>query len=150
MENNSNPKFIHLSSLMVQQVYPTIIEYLKMFNMEEVRFDGEFNDWKTFAITIDGKIQFFSTSESDEEKKDLYELEFSGKELCPLFCRNPDDDVEIYESAFKKYLNYCEVVFDKLEEFEATINKTNDLIKRIESKGVFLNREIIFEKWQKK
>jgi hypothetical protein len=146
---HSNKDIKHLSSLMANYVYPRLLFYMQKLGMEEVRFDGDFNDWKTFSITLTGKIQFFIEDEAGL-KKDIYELDFLGEKDCPLFFRDTvEDKIKTYETPLSKYMAYCYVVLEKLEELQSFLNELENIINRIESFGIFFERKVIFEKINK-
>ena len=138
-----NEQFAYLSELMSQNIYPRLIEALKKLGMEEVRFE-EINGWRTLCITLTGKIQFFSIE--DKLKKNIYELDFSGKKECPLFSKNSNKNTTEYESPFPKYKIYCETIINKLEELERNFVDASELISRIENMGVSLQRKVMIEK----
>ncbi len=116
--------------------------------------DGNFNGWKTFCITLDGKIQFFQLKDlkdeekNKEEKINIYELKFLGEKECPLFSRDKSG-CNIYETPLSKYIAYCEVVFDKLNELESIIYRMKNLTKKLELLGMPFERNVIFEKTNK-
>lgn len=140
----SNKDFEYLATLMSERVYPKLLMYMQKFGMEEIRFDGEFNNWKTFAITLSGKIQFFMIDKTDDRKTNIYELNFAGEKKCPLFYS--EKNIKTYETLIVKYNNYCNVVLEKLEELESFYNVIQNTIKKIESLSIELNRVVIFEK----
>ena len=148
----SNQQFLCLAELMAQQIYPRLIDALKKLGMEEVRFK-KINDWKEFCFTIDGKIQFFKTLETDNTQKDLtriYELDFSGKKICPLFFEDVNTSIKEFESPFPDYKVFCETVIQKLEYLEQNFIDANSIILKIENLGgVSLDRKVLFEKINK-
>lgn len=140
----ANERLIYLSELMIDVVYVRLIDAMKKLGMEEVRF-SEINAWKQFCITLDGKLQFFSLS-SDGSKTDIYELIFYDKKKCPLFDRDSNKSVKIFESPLFNYINYCEAVINKIEELEIYLTTAEHLISKIQNIGISIERNVYIEK----
>ena len=139
-----NERLIYLSELMIDVVYVRLLDVMTKLGMEEVRF-SEINTWKQFCITLDGKLQFFSLT-SDGSKTDIYELIFSDKKKCPLFDKDANKSVKIFESPLFNYVNYCEAVINKIEELEIHLTTAESLILKIQNIGVSIERNVYIEK----
>ena len=143
---SKNKQCTELATLMVNNVYPKLVNLMHKLCMSEVRF-SKIEGFRNYCLTIDYKLQFFSTTDGDKKKTDqMYVLDCSGKNLCPLFDRTEHDSVEAHESATDRYLRFCKNVISAIEPLEKKLSSIDEVLEMARNVNVPLNRNVIFEK----
>lgn len=143
----SNPKFISLATLMVTEVYPTLIQLMKELGMVEVRF-ADVKGYRRCGLTIDGNIEFFDLKDKDE-KSAVYTLKVMGETVCPLFTKSENSQTKSFQTAIDSYDAFCNEAINSIEILKQKLANVDSTISRIQNLHQYSQRLVLFEKTEK-
>lgn len=140
-----------MATIMTAVIYPRIILLLKQLGMNEVRLE-EIAGLKRACITVEHKIEFFNLEKDGkkERKKDIYTIDFFGKNLCPYFLKETNSVTEEHESIAEKYSQFCKVVMNAIPPLELKLKQFNENLEIARSFTIPLTRQVIIEKYNGK
>ena len=126
------PKCQQLAKLMADSVYPRLLELITHIGYDKLRL----KIGSGFCGVVFFQTGVFQKMNTDDTVRYTFKS-FQEINICPIFgtYTNPDD-----------YLNYCNVVMDKLPNLERELFRVEKVLERATTIGVTYERKVIIEK----
>jgi len=145
-----NQKCVEIATIMASTVYPRLVDLMNVLEMKEVQFE-QMENFRLCCFTKNYKIQFYDVEEtlSSNNKKDIFEINCKGKEICPYFLRGIRE-IEDFQSPLEEYLNFCKAAINALYLLENKTKEIDNVLEAARKISTPLTRNVLVEKKTKR